>query len=48
MRQHYVPRFYLQLFVDPAVPIIETDYLWEVHLPSATIKRRAPTRGRSP
>jgi hypothetical protein len=42
MRQHYVPRFYLELFVDPDVPLIESDYLWECHLPTAAIKRRAP------
>jgi len=42
MRHHYVPRFYLHLFVDPNVPLIETDYVWECHLPSGDIKRRAP------
>src|SRR5215469_15749337 len=42
MRHHYVPRFYLRLFVDPNVPFIETDYLWECHLPTGTIKRGAP------
>jgi len=43
MRHHYVPRFYLQLFVDPNVPLIETDYVWECHLRTGGIKRRAPT-----
>ena len=42
MRQHYVPRFYLQLFIDLDGQPIETDFLWEVHLPTGQIRRKAP------
>jgi hypothetical protein len=41
-RQHFVPKFYLRQFTDPATPADREPYVWVVDLASRTIRRKAP------
>jgi hypothetical protein len=42
MKQHIVPRFYLEAFVDPATPEGHEPSLWECDLPAGRVRRHAP------
>jgi hypothetical protein len=41
-RQHFVPRFDLRQFIDPASPVDHEPYVWMVDLVTRTIRRKAP------
>ncbi len=40
--QHYIPRFYLNLFTDPDTPCIQTPYVWIFDRESGNVKNKAP------
>src|SRR5436309_1798723 len=44
MRQHVVPRFYLDAFCDPVTPEGQEPSLWQCDLEDGVVKRRAPRR----
>lgn len=41
-RQHYIPRFYLELFTDPKTPINYDPYVWVLDKKKYSIKNKAP------
>ncbi len=41
-KHHYVPRFYLEGFVDPLSSSLPNPYLWIVDLEQGTLKKRSP------
>ncbi len=42
MDQHFVPRFYLRAFLDPAVPDGQEPWIWVADLKEQVVERRAP------
>lgn len=41
-RQHYIPRFYLNHFIDTDTPVLQTPYVWIFDKKSERIKNKAP------